>query len=59
MNGMLQKGERDDSATVKIKSAMELKNSDRQIKTPKSKRPIFQSNRGISRSTQEMQETDN
>jgi len=46
---MLQKGERDDSTTVKIKSVMELKNSDRQIKTPKSKQPIFQSNRGISR----------
>lgn len=37
MDRILQKVGRDDSVTVIIKSTMKLKNSDRRIKTPKSK----------------------
>ena len=45
---MLQKGEHDDSATVKIKSAIMFKTMTGEPKLPNQKQSILQSNRSIS-----------
>ena len=45
---ILQKGERDDNATVKFKSVMTFKTMIGKPKLPNQKQTILQSNRGIS-----------